>query len=460
MSIGNKYFFSNAHTKHGDEMENTVWENGVIMPEFPPLNNDLKTDVLIVGGGMAGILCAYMLEQEGIDYTLIEADKICSGVTKNTTAKITSQHGLIYDSLIRQHGRKAARLYWEANEAAINEYEKLARSIACDFQRTDHFVYSKGDIKALAAEKTALDSLGIPSQWIKSLPLPFPVKGAICFPNQAQFHPLKFAAGIAKDLRIYEDTPAREFGYDRVVTDYGTITASKIIMATHFPLINKHGAYFLKLYQQRSYVLALKNAGNFHGMYLDGRENGLSFRNCEDLLLLGGGGHRTGKEGGGWVELERYAKRYFPQSQEVSRWATQDCMTLDGIPYIGRYGKYTTDLFVATGFNKWGMTSSMVAAMLLRDRVLGRKNPYADVFRPNRRILRKQLLVNTAEATVNLLTPTKPRCPHLGCALKWNKQEHTWDCPCHGSRFDEQGKLLDSPATGNLYNHEDEQRDE
>lgn len=420
------------------------------MPEFPTLGSDLKTEVLIVGGGMTGLLCAYMLEQAGVRYALIEADRICSGVTKNTTAKITSQHGLIYDKLIRQHGKQIARKCWEANEAAIREYEKLAQSVDCDFKKEKNYIYSKGDMQALRAEKTALDRLGIPAHFVKNLPLPFPVRGAVCFENQAQFHPLKFVAGIAKDLHIYEGTPAREFMENRVITDYGCITASKIIMATHFPLVNKHGAYFLKLYQQRSYVLALKNAGNVDGMYLDMAENGLSLRSWGDLLLIGGGGHRTGKQGGGWAELEKYAARYFPDSCEISRWATQDCMSLDGIPYIGRYSKYTQDLFVATGFNKWGMTSSMVAAMLLRDLVQGKKNPYTDVFQPNRSIWRKQLFCNGAESMVNLLTPTRPRCPHMGCALKWNRQEHSWDCPCHGSRFDEEGKLLDNPATADL----------
>lgn len=433
-------------------MTNAIWESGVNMPEFPPLNYDLKTDVLIVGGGMAGILCAHMLEQAGVDYILVEADRICNGVTRNTTAKITSQHGLIYNKLVRQYGKKIARGYWEANEAAIGEYEKLAQSIDCDFQKADNYIYTKGNLQALQAEKAALSSLAIPAKIVKDLPLPFPVKGAICFENQAQFHPLKFAAGIAKDLRIYEDTPVREFVGNRVITDYGTITASKIIIATHFPMINKHGAYFLKLYQQRSYVLALKNAGNLDGMYLDGAENGLSLRSFGDILLLGGGGHRTGKQGGGWEVLEKYAKRYFPDSYEISRWATQDCMSLDGIPYIGRYSKYRQDLFVATGFNKWGMTSSMVAAILLRDLVQGKKNPYANVFRPDRSIWHKQLFCNGVESLMNLLTPTRPRCPHMGCALKWNRQEHSWDCPCHGSRFDEQGKLLDNPATDDLKN--------
>lgn len=430
-------------------MINTIWKNDVVMPEFPQLDHDITTDVLIVGGGMAGILCAHKLAMAGVDYALIEADRICSGVTRNTTAKLTSQHGLIYDKLLRMHGFQTARKYWQANEAAIAEFRKLAKSIQCDFVTTDNYIYSTDPV-ALAAEKTALESLGIPSELTKALPLPFSVAGAIRFPNQARFHPLKFVAELSKDLRIYERTPAREFMGNMVTTDQVTITAKKVIIATHFPLINKHGAYFLKLYQQRSYVLALENARKLDGMYLDGAENGLSFRNYGDLLLLGGGGHRTGKQGGGWAELEAFAKTHYPDAKEVCRWATQDCMTLDGMPYIGPYSKRTPDLYVATGFNKWGMTSSMVAAMILCNLVQGKENPYADVFNPERRILRKQLFTNALETTVNLLTPTRPRCPHLGCALKWNSQEHSWDCPCHGSRFTEEGKLLDNPATGNL----------
>lgn len=431
-------------------MINSLWPIDMTMPQFPCLDHDLKTDVLIVGGGMAGILCAHKLASQNIDYALIEADRICCGVTRNTTAKLTSQHGLCYDKLIRLHGLEAARRYWEANEAAIKEYGKLAQSIECDFQRMDNYIYSIDDFQKLEKEKTALDSLGIPADLIKATSLPFPVAGAIRFADQAQFHPLKFASAIAKDLHIYEHTPAKEFMGNMVTTDYVTIQAKKIIIATHFPLINKHGAYFLKLYQQRSYVLALENTGKLDGMYLDAEENGLSFRKHGDILLLGGGGHRTGKRGGAWAELESFAGKYYPGSREVCRWATQDCMTLDGIAYIGQYSKRTPNMFVATGFNKWGMTTAMVAAMILSDLVEGKNNSYADAFRPDRSILRKQLFVNVLETTGNLLTPTKPRCPHLGCALKWNRQEHSWDCPCHGSRFAEDGTLLDNPATDNL----------
>ncbi|MEG2916068.1 MAG: FAD-dependent oxidoreductase, partial [Oscillospiraceae bacterium] len=180
------------------------------------------------------------------------------------------------------------------------------------------------------------------------------------------------------------------------------------------------------------------------------KQNGMSFRNYKDLLLVGGGDHRTGKTGGNWEELRRFAKQHFPKAQEKYAWATQDCMTLDSVPYIGNYSKHTPNLFVATGFNKWGMTSSMVSAMILSDMVQGKKNEYAQVFSPSRSMMKPQLFINGFEATTNLLTISKRRCPHLGCALKWNKAEHSWDCPCHGSRFNKDGNLIDNPATGDL----------
>ena len=197
-------------------------------------------------------------------------------------------------------------------------------------------------------------------------------------------------------------------------------------------------------------MLALKNAPIPEGMYLDAQENGLSLRSWGNILLLGGGGHRTGKPGGGWAELEAFVQAHYPDAKIVSRWATQDCMSLDGLPYIGQYSTATPNLYVATGFNKWGMTTSMAAAQILTDLVRGRENPYASLFSPSRSILHRQLGVNALESTVNLLTPSRKRCPHLGCALKWNTQERSWDCPCHGSRFSEDGRLLDNPSTGDL----------
>lgn len=223
-----------------------------------------------------------------------------------------------------------------------------------------------------------------------------------------------------------------------------------MIVTTHFPFINKHGSYYLKLFQHRSYVIALEHAQNVEGMYVDECKTGFSFRNYDDLLLLGGGGHRTGKNGGNWNELRRFADENYPNAVEKYHWAAQDCMSLDNIPYIGNYSKHTPNLYTVSGFNKWGMTGAMVAAMLLSNQVCGMKNDFEEVFCPSRSILKQQLFVNAFESAKNLLTPSKKRCPHLGCALKWNPAEHSWDCTCHGSRFDESGRVLDNPANGDL----------
>ena len=288
------------------------------------------------------------------------------------------------------------------------------------------------------------------AKFTDNIPLPFRTVGAIEFNAQAQFNPLKFVSGIAKGLNIYENSKVIELRKNIAVTEKGKVKADKIIVATHFPFINKHGSYFIKMYQQRSYVIAYENAQNVDGMYIDEQENGMSFRNYNNLLLLGGGGHKTGMQGGAYREIETVARHHYKNAVEKYRWATQDCMTLDKVPYIGRYSKSTENFYVATGFNKWGMSSSMAAACILCDEIVGKKSDFAAVFSPSRSILNMQLAVNALNATVNLLTPTPKRCPHLGCALKWNKEERTWDCPCHGSRFTKDGKLINNPSNDNL----------
>lgn len=430
------------------------------LPRFEPLRGDTRADVLVIGGGMAGLLCARLLTDAGVDCALAEADTLCGGVTQNTTAKLTAQHGLIYDKLIREFGAARAGLYLRANLAALERYRKICSGIDCDFETRDAYVYARGDRRKIDGELRALETLGFASAaFAAKLPLPFPVAGAVRFSGQAQFHPLKFAAAIAPGLRIYEHTPVRTVESGVAQTDHGRITAERIIVATHFPIWNRHGAYFLKLYQHRSYVIALEHAPDVQGMYVDAAETGMSFRNHQALLLVGGGDHRTGKRGGGWKELQDFALKYYPDAKLHCQWATQDCMSLDGAPYIGPYSRRTPQLFVATGFHKWGMTGSMVSAMILADLVMGRENEFAPVFAPSRTILRPQLAVNAAETLIHFLTPTTRRCPHLGCALKWNSQEHSWDCPCHGSRFATDGTLLENPATGDWHGaHREEKR--
>ena len=428
----------------------SIWDRDVDMPRFSPLEGDLDTDVLVIGGGLAGMLCAKKLTDAGIDCILIEENRLMQGVSGRTTAKLTVQHGLIYGKLLDRFGPEKAQLYWQANEEALAAFRDMVQGIDCDFQTASNYIYATESAEKLERELQACEQLGIPARWEKRLPLPFSVSGAVGVPNQGQFHPLKLAKGIQKGLKIYENTKALEFVGNRVKTPKGTIKAEKIIVATHFPILNKHGAYYMKLYQQRSYVIALENAPRVEGMYLDAAENGLSIRSAGKYLLLGGGGHRTGKQGCGWKLPETVARRHFPKAKIAARWATQDCMTLDGMPYIGQYSRGTPDLYVATGFGKWGMTTAMVSAMVLTDLLQGKKNPYEELFSPSRSVMHKQLLYNGAETALNLARPTKPRCPHLGCALHWNKMEHSWDCVCHGSRFSKKGEKLNGPATDDL----------
>ena len=425
----------------------SLWERHAPQVRFDFLNGNKNTDVLIIGGGIAGILCAYKLQNAGVDCVLAEAKNICSGITKNTTAKITLQHGLIYDKMIGRFGEAKARLYAEAQSRAVDAYARLCQTVDCDYERRDSYVYALHDRGKMEREVAALKRIGIRAELSDAAELGFEVAGAVRVKDQAQFHPLKFLCTLAGGLPIFEHTKVTELMPHKARTDHGEIGYKKLIVATHFPTLNKHGLYPLKLYQHRSYVIALKGAGRLSGMYVDESDTGMSYRSYGDLLLLGGGGHRTGKQGGCWQELEDFAKTHYKNAEIVGKWATQDCMTLDGIPYIGQYARSTPDVYVATGFNKWGMTNAMVAADILCDLVRGKANPYAAVFDPSRTVLRPQLALNAFESTVGLLTPTAPRCPHLGCALKYNRAEHSWDCPCHGSRFTEHGELIDNPAT-------------
>lgn len=428
-------------------MSGSVWSDAKPAIKGKELAGNLKTDVLIIGGGMAGVLCAHFLQKAGVNYALVEAKTIGSGITKNTTAKITAQHGLIYHSLIKRFGLDTAKAYYAVNRQAVDYYRELCKDIDCDFKAKDAVLYTLDRFDTLHEEAYALKQVGGQGQLVKNLPLPFSVAGGVKLPDQGQFHPLKFIQAIGKNLNIYENTKVTELVGTTAKTNHGTISAKKIIVATHFPMLNKHGAYFMKLYQHRSYVIALEHARDVESMYIDARQKGMSFRNYKELLLIGGGDHRTGKTGGNWQELRGFAKKYFPDATEKYHWATQDCMSLDGMPYIGRYSANTPDLLVATGFNKWGMSWSMAAAAMLCDMVCGKPNPYAKYFSPSRSMLHPQLAANAFEATVGMLTPTLKRCPHLGCALKWNKEEHSWDCSCHGSRFTEGGQLIDNPAT-------------
>lgn len=474
----------------------SVWSEDLAALDKKVLDKDIEVDTVVIGGGIAGLLTAYMLSEKNINVVLIEAKKILSGNTKNTTAKITFQHDMVYSKLIKEFGEDKAKDYFKANDLAIKKYEEIInkRKIDCDFEKKPAYIYSLGETKLLLEEYSAAKSIGIDAEYLTKLNLPFDVKGAVKFNNQAQFNPLKFLKEISNDFTIYENTRAIGIEESLVITDKGKITAKNIVVATHYPIMNAPGYYFLRMHQERSYVIALENAANVNGMYIDIDKSGYSFRNYKDLLLLGGIPSRTGKNesGGSFEKLREVGKLLFKGSKEKYHWSAQDCMTIDSLPYIGEYSTSTNNIYVTTGFNKWGMSTSMVGAMIISDIITGVENDYREIFSPTRfdmSLSAKNIAEDVFETAKNFIAQklsipedkinhiekgnggiveyngekvgvykdekgksyiVTTKCPHLGCELKWNQDDLSWDCPCHGSRFDYKGIVLDSPANKNL----------
>lgn len=479
---------------NASDKREAVWWQGTDLPKGTLLNNNRVADTVVIGAGMAGLLTAYFLRKAGKSVIVVEAKTIASGQTGSTTAKITSQHGLIYAKMIREIGFEKARQYAKENETAITVFEKMIQEeeIDCDFQRVPAYLYTvhESGKDALRKECAAAAELGIPSFYVEKgesflsvqEEIPFPVKAAVGFENQAQFHPLKFLSNLATGLTVYENTKVLKVKGHTIITNRGKIQARNIVFATHYPISNVPGFYFLRQHQQRSYVLALRGAKAPHGMYYGVDENGLSVRSVsslgnmsscrkpETLVLLGGGGHRTGKrlcscygrkrhekteEGStvGYSYLRKMAEVYFPKAEEVAAWSAQDCMPHDKIPFIGRYSIFRPYWYVATGFGKWGMTTSMIAAKEISNAICGIKRKEKSVFSPRRLLVRagmKNFLKDVGESLKGLCAGVFARkehkCPHMGCKLEWNPEEGSYDCPCHGSRFTKKGELLDNPA--------------
>ncbi len=470
----------------------SVWSESCNFRRREALNGNVEADVVVIGAGITGLITAYMLKEKGINAVIIEAKEICSGNTQRTTAKITSQHSLIYNKLIKEFGEEKARQYASANQLAIKKYKEIIneKRIQCDFEEKDAYLYTLDNAQALKDELEAAIKVGIEAKLLDKIELPFEVKGALKFYKQAQFNPLKFLKAISEELIIYENTRAVEVKDGLVITDKGIVTAKAIVIATHYPIMNTPGYYFMRMHQERSYVIALENAQNVNGMYIGIDKWGYSFRNYEDLLLLGGGSHRSGQneDGGKYEELRQVARELYPEAKEKYHWSAQDCITVDEIPYIGQYSYETPNIYVATGFKKWGMTTSMVSAMILSDMISGKKNDFSEIFSPSRfdmsasiKNLSKDVMktaknfiaqkinipsidlenierghggiVEYKDEKVGVYKDNKgacftvtTKCPHLGCELQWNPDELSWDCPCHGSRFDYKGNWIESPA--------------
>ena len=472
-----------------------------------------ETDVCIIGAGIFGMTCAYYLTNLGYKVVVLEKNNIGAKTSGHTTAKITSQHSLFYDYLSNSYNQKFARDYLKSNEEAIKNIKNIIseEKIDCDLEIQNNFVYAtnKEDLKKIKKEVSAIESLGYNCEFVTKTSLPFDIEGAICFKNQAQFHPLKYLYGLSKCIikrggKIITNTTVYDVKKEnnKYITYSNTlrIKSKYVILASHYPFINFPGFYFLKMYQSTSYIIAIDPKKTlFNGMYISASNPVFSFRtakyNRKDILLIGGGEHKTGQPPSykdTYGILENIAKKYYPDCDILFRWNTRDCISLDKIPYIGSFSNIMPNIFVGTGFKKWGMTLSNVAANIIVDSICGKVNPYSYLFEPSRLkpiknmdefknmivqstkslILNKldspnmsfEEICNNSGSIVEInnekvgiykngdgkIFAVKPVCTHLGCLLSWNDIDKTWDCPCHGSRFNFDGKNLYDPAFKDL----------
>ncbi|WP_125666048.1 FAD-dependent oxidoreductase [Paenibacillus baekrokdamisoli] len=480
------------------------------LPSYPTLNQDIEADITIVGGGISGITTAYLLVKEGYKVVLLDAGKLLNGTTGHTTAKITAQHDLIYDEFVTNLGQEKASLYYQASNDALQFIKQTVthNQIQCGFSEQDAYVYTDSIdyLKKLEDEMAAYKLLGIPSSYSDHIPLQVPAKAAIIMHNQAQFHPLHYLTALVREYieaggEIYENTTAIDVekgSLPKVITSDGHhITCKYVASCTHFPFYDGLGFYFARMHADRSYVLGVKVADDYPGgMYISAEDPKRSIRHAETadqqkLILIGGQSHKTGQgicTISHYEELQQFTERHFNLQEIAYRWSTQDLVTGDKIPYIGRITASSPNIFVATGYRKWGMTNSTAAALLIRDLIMEKENPYEKLFEPSRSTsftTIKKLIVDNADVAKHLIAGKLERinkrpedlaldegsvvqikgrraggykdkngelylvdttCTHMGCEVEWNNGDRTWDCPCHGSRFSISGDVIEGPA--------------
>ena len=493
---------------------NSFWINNFKNKSYNSLNEDLNVDVCIIGGGITGISCGYYLSKNNLKVCILEKDKIMEKTSGHTTAKITSQHGLIYKYLYDSCGKDTAKKYLDSNQEAITNIKNIIDTeiIECDFEFQNNYIYTTdtNSVKKLKDEIKVLEKLDYNSRFLNTIQLPIKdVKAAIEFHHQAQFNPIKYAEGLSdyitsKNGLIFENSKVIKI--KKIENKYNIyangkiVTAKYVIIATRYPIINFPGFHFIKMYSEASYLMAVDtNSSLFKGMYINADSPTYSFRtticNGKPILLVGGFNHKRGAKidlSNSYNYLEQKAKELYPDCKVLYKWNTHDSVSLDKIPYIGEFSNFYPNVYVATGFKKWGMTTSNVAANIITDKILGKENKYEDIFTPlrlnpikNRKEFANMLKESSYSLLFNKLdlpaakpknikpgegkivndngikvgiykdennTEYKviPKCMHLGCELTWNSLDKTWDCPCHGSRYTYEGKLIYGPSKKDL----------
>ncbi len=482
---------------------------------FPALEGDLDVDVAVVGAGITGTTTAYLLKAAGKRVALLEASRIAFGATGYTTAKLTVGHSLIYRALVDSFGVETARLYARSNQEAIERVSDLVEQhgIDCDFERTSNYVYAEGASGATDIERevAAAQAAGVAAELTTETDLPYAVAAAVRVAGQAQFHPWKYVAALARLVegggsRVFESTRAtdvRSGSPCTVETSGGRVRAQHVVIATQLPFVDR-SFLFAKAHPTKSYAVAatVDEQGAPRGMYISVDQPTRSVRSTPGpdgrrVLVVGGEGHKPGNEPDTderYARLERFLLERFDVEGPEYRWSTHDYTPVDRLPYIGRLRRGDEHVLGATGFAKWGMTKGTLAASLLSDAILGRSNQYAELYDANRLDLgrsarrfakenatvgafffRDRLRTRDGREAIERLSPGEgtivragakqyavhrddhgtlhtlsARCTHLGCIGGWNPADRAWECPCHGSRFGGDGTLVQGPATDDL----------
>ncbi|WP_069789483.1 FAD-dependent oxidoreductase [Cyanobacterium sp. IPPAS B-1200] len=495
------------------DKQTSFWIDSTPKTSYPSLENNISVDVAIVGAGIVGLTAAILLKRAGKTVAVIESREIVTGVTGYTTAKITSLHQLIYADLIKEIGEQKARLYAESNQMAIEWIAQLVEQeqIYCDFSRQSAYTFAEpdGELDKIKDEVNAALKLGLPATLVQETSLPFTIAGAIKLENQAQFHVRKYLLHLARNIlgngsHIFEKTRVEKVDEKdnlcQIVTNQGIIEAQDVIVATNLPILDQ-GLFFAKTYPKRSYIIGaiIDPAKAPQGMYIGSGKNSHSIRTTpyEDglLLLVGGEGHKVGTVNDTkklYQNLETYARNHFGIDSFAYRWSNQDMTSFDKLPFIGKLTPFNNHIYVATGFSLWGMSKGTMAGILLSDLVLGKENPYTELYDATRAtpFLDPELIksnidvasrwvgdrlkgiqhssfaeVSKGEGKLITIDDEKVAayrdeegkvhavsavCPHLACIVSWNNGEKSWDCACHGSRFGCDGKLIQGPAVKDL----------